>query len=75
VTDAGSTTIEFRTSFVTVSNVVPHPPGNVAESVVVPSARPVTRPSVPAEFEIVATLGFEEDHRTCEFKLRLDPSL
>ena len=45
------------------------------ESVVVPVARPVTRPSVPAEFEIVATLGCEEDHRTSEFMLRDDPSL
>jgi hypothetical protein len=74
-TDAGATVIELRTSFVTVRNVVPLPPGIVAESVAVPGATLVTRPSVPAEFEIVAAAGFEEDHRTCEFRFRLDPSL
>ena len=31
--------------------------------------------TVPAEFEIFATVGFEEDHRTSELTLRLDPSL
>src|SRR5262245_15438725 len=75
VTGSGSTSIELRVSFVTVRKVTPDPRGRVAESVVVPEFTPVTRPSDPAEFEIVAALVFEDDHRTWVVRLLLEPSL
>ena len=74
-TGSGVTSIVSNVALVTESETVPILPGSTAESVADPAAIPLTRPTVPAAFDTLAMLGFDEDHSTSDARLRVEPSL
>lgn len=72
---AGVMAMLVRTALVTVSVVLPDTVPNVALTVVLPTATAVAVPSLPAAFETVAALLFEEAQVTCVVRSVTTPLL
>ena len=71
----GVTSMDTREAEVTMRMAVPEMLLRVARMVVWPTPTPELSPSVTAELEMVATAGFEEDHRTLVVRSWVELSL